>query len=118
MSASDLYEILALPLCDAPGLQADESLAQSVRQGPAGTWPALPGSPFLNIAEAAHWLGVSVSTVKRLIRRGELVTVQIGARRKIPNTSLMSYVTRGVMFPEIALSNDTAESLINNTARL
>ena len=28
--------------------------------------------------------------------------MRIGARRKIPNTSLMSYVTRGVMFPAIA----------------
>ena len=86
MSASDLHEILALPLCDAPGLQADGSLERR----PAIT---LPGSPFLTIAEAAHWLGVSVSTVKRLIAKGELVAVRIGGRRKIPNTSLMSYVT-------------------------
>ena len=105
MSASDLHEILALPLCDAPdapGLQTDVSLTQPIQAGPACAWPMLPGSPFLSIAEAAHWLGVSVSTVKRLIRRGELITVQIGARRKIPNTSLMSYVARGVMFPEVA----------------
>ena len=111
MSASDLHEILALPLWDAAGLQADGS---SERR-PAIT---LPGSPFLTIAEVAHWLGVSVSTVKRLIAKGELVAVRIGGRRKIPNSSLMSYVTSDVMFPEIALSNDTAESLINNTARL
>ena len=78
----------------------------------------LPGSPFLTIAEVAHWLGVSVSTVKRLIAKGELVAVRIGGRRKIPNSSLMSYVTSDVMFPEIALSNDTAEYPINNTARL
>ena len=110
MPASDLHEILALPLCGAPSLQADESLTQPIQAGPAWTWPTSPGSPFLSIAEAAHWLGVSVSTVKRLIRRGELITVQIGARRKIPNTSLMSYVTRGVMFPEIVVSNDLART--------
>ena len=108
MSASDLHEILALPLCDASGLQADEPLTQPIQAGSPCAWPMLPGSPFLSIAEAAHWLGVSVSTVKRLIRRGELTTVQIGARRKIPNTSLMSYVTRGVMFPDVAVSNDLA----------
>jgi excisionase family DNA binding protein len=111
MSASDLHEILALPLCDARDLQADGSLERQ----PAIT---LPGSPFLTIAEAAHWLGVSVSTVKRLIRRGELINVQIGARRKIPNTSLTSYVTRGVMFPGTTSVMTQLERPINNTARL
>jgi excisionase family DNA binding protein len=103
--ATDLQEILALPLGDEPPpVLGGGPIAQPIHVAMA---TPLPASPFLCIAEAASWLGVSVSTVKRLIGRGELTTVRIGGRRKIPNTALLAYVRRDVMLPALALSNES-----------
>jgi excisionase family DNA binding protein len=100
----DLKDILALPFDDhtRPG----DPLADPTATGVASTWLPMPACPFLNISEAASWLGVSVSTVKRLISRGELITVRIGARRKIPNTSLADYIAKdGVRLGEAITNN-------------
>ena len=56
-----------------------------------------PQPPFLSLPEAAEWLCVSISTLKRLVTKGELVAVQVGARRKIPANFLSAYVKRGVL---------------------
>ena len=97
-------------LCDAPGLQAGKSLAQPIRQGSAVT-SVVPVSGFLSIAEAAHWLSVSASTVEQLVRKGELITVQIDERYKIPNTALFAYFARTVMFAEVIMSKDLSLSI-------
>jgi excisionase family DNA binding protein len=51
----------------------------------------IPSPPFLSLTEAAAWLGISLSTVKRLVDRRELAAVRIGARRKIPLSELENY---------------------------
>ena len=51
--------------------------------------------PFLSLRQAADWLCVSISTLKRLIANGELSTIKVGARRKIPANHLAAYVARG-----------------------
>src|SRR4051794_27446412 len=55
--------------------------------------------PFLSLPEAAAWLGVSRSTVKRLIAKGDLVTVRVGARQKVPASFLAQYVAREILLP-------------------
>ena len=46
----------------------------------------------IRIDEAAHVLGVSASTVKKLIRRGELVSYKIGTARLIPFSATQDWI--------------------------
>jgi excisionase family DNA binding protein len=46
----------------------------------------------IRIEEAAHVLGVSPSTVKKLIRRGELVSYKIGTARLIPFSATQDWI--------------------------
>ncbi len=49
--------------------------------------------PLLTRAEVAEVLGVSIQTVARLLRRGELKTVRVGERFvRIPAESLEAYL--------------------------
>ncbi len=50
------------------------------------------GSSLLSVAEAGESLGVSVSTVWRMIRRGDLASVRLGGRRLIPEDALEARV--------------------------
>lgn len=55
----------------------------------------MPDAPLLlNILQAAAMLGVSQTTVKALIRRGELVRRKVGARTLIPRTSIENFVRK------------------------
>lgn len=46
----------------------------------------------VTFATAAASLGVSQSTLKRLVRSGDLLTVKVGARRLVRTADLASYV--------------------------
>ena len=50
------------------------------------------GSALLSVSEAGKALGVSVSTVWRMIRRGDLASVRLGGRRLIPEDALEARV--------------------------
>ena len=50
------------------------------------------GSSLLSVSEAGDSLGVSVSTVWRMIRRGDLASVRQGGRRLIPVDALEARV--------------------------
>lgn len=50
------------------------------------------GPALLNVSEAGESLGVSVSTVWRMIRRGDLASVRQGGRRLIPADKLQARV--------------------------
>jgi len=58
-----------------------------------------PAPPFLSLKESADWLGVSLSTLKRMISKNELVALRIGKRRKIPASYLAAYLARDVLVP-------------------
>jgi excisionase family DNA binding protein len=94
--APEAHEAVALP---APDVAVPNSPA------PATAHPDLPGGeqqpvpPFLSLREAADWLCVSISTLKRLIAKGDLSTVRVGARRKIPANVLEAYVARDILLP-------------------
>jgi excisionase family DNA binding protein len=62
-----------------------------------------PAPPFLSLRESADWLCVSISTLKRLIAKGELSTIRVGARRKIPASHLAAYVSRDILLPSQVL---------------
>ena len=81
----------AAAVTDTPS--ADSVANASVALGPPGT----PQPPFLSLPEAAEWLCVSKSTVKRLIAKGDLVALRVGARRKIPASCLSAYVKRDIL---------------------
>jgi excisionase family DNA binding protein len=83
----------------APDVAAPDS------PGPATARPAEPADeqkpapPFLSLREAADWLCVSISTLKRLVAKGELATIRVGARRKIPASRLEAYIARDILLP-------------------
>src|SRR6478672_11708484 len=58
-----------------------------------------PAPPFLSLTEAADWLCVSVSTLKRLIAKGYLTTIRVGARQKIAASHLEAYVAKDILLP-------------------
>jgi excisionase family DNA binding protein len=66
----------------------------------AATTEVPPAPPFLSLREAADWLCVSPSTLKRMVVKGELPTVRVGKRRKIPAGDLAAYVAKGILLPE------------------
>ncbi|MGH7331538.1 MAG: helix-turn-helix domain-containing protein [Candidatus Rokuibacteriota bacterium] len=45
-------------------------------------------APPLTVIEAGHALGISPSTIWRMIRRGELPSVRRGGRRLVPGSAL------------------------------
>lgn len=51
---------------------------------------------LIAISETARRLGVSIFTVRRLVARGDVVAVNVGARRLIPATEIERIVQRGV----------------------
>ena len=55
--------------------------------------------PYLSLREAAEWLCISLSTIKRMVARGTLSTVRIGERNKVPANVLEAYVARDVLIP-------------------
>ena len=96
---SSLVEITRL-LPDTPTSTEPESPIKDC--APANAQPSVL-SPFLSIREAAEWLCVSRSTLKRLINSGDLTTVRVGKRRKISAASLSVYVTKDIVLPENVL---------------
>jgi excisionase family DNA binding protein len=66
-------------------------------QGDAATQPE---PPFLSLREAAEWLCISQSTLKRLIANGTLGTLRVGSRRKILASTLAAYVARDILLPD------------------
>lgn len=51
---------------------------------------------LIGLSEAARMLGVSVHTVRRLVARGEVATVNVGARRLIGEAEVERIIQRGV----------------------
>jgi excisionase family DNA binding protein len=74
----------------------------------AATRPA-PAPPFLSLLASAEWLCVSIATLKRLVAEGVLITVRVGARRKIPASHLEAYVAKNILLPDQVLSSHTLE---------
>ena len=68
-----------------------------------------PAPPFLSLRESADWLCISIATLKRLIAKGKLVTVRVGARQKIPASHLEAYITKDILLPEQVLSSHRLE---------
>jgi excisionase family DNA binding protein len=104
LSFDELTSIDFVSLLDqhpSSGLSAahddDAETASAVSDMPSTHRPDNPltwsfDAPFLSIAEAAVWLHVSLATLKRLLLKGSLPFVRVGARRKIPFSALRAYV--------------------------
>jgi excisionase family DNA binding protein len=91
-----LADIISLNLDGADAVQQPEGGPRASAPDRAGGQP-----PFLSFNEAARWLCVSLSTVKRLVACGDLVAVRIHKRRKISGGALRAYVTKDMMFPVV-----------------
>lgn len=52
----------------------------------------MPAPVLLRLSEAAHVLAVSLSTVERLVRSGELASVHVGAGVRVRRDDLDSYI--------------------------
>ncbi len=66
----------------------------STLQPPAPTAVRQPGSPWSQ-RDAAHFLGVSLSTIERLVRSGALQSFRVGRRRLVPDAAVQQLVTGG-----------------------
>lgn len=75
---------------DGEPASAGSDMASTHRPYNPLTWSF--DAPFFSIAEAAVWLHVSLATLKRLLLKGSLPFVRVGARRKIPFSALRAYV--------------------------
>lgn len=58
-----------------------------------------PEPPFLSLKEAAEWLCISLSTLKRMVAKGELAALRVGARRKISASDLSAYIAKDILLP-------------------
>jgi len=92
---ADLVEMMRR----VPDPNPTDGAAPASAPGGCARYESPHAPPFLSPKEAAAWLCVSLSTVKRLIGTGKLETVRIGARRKIPASSLEAYVMRDLLIP-------------------
>ena len=54
------------------------------------------GAQLIALSEAARMLGVSIYTIRRLVARGEVIAVNVGARRLVRVTEIDRIVQRGV----------------------
>ena len=55
------------------------------------TTQPINGVRLLKLSESAKMLGISLNTLKGIIRRGDIETVSIGKRGRIPLASLRSF---------------------------
>jgi excisionase family DNA binding protein len=83
--------VLVTPVVDPP--------ESTLSAGDLGTDLTGHVPPFLSLRESADWLCVSLSTLKRLIANRELSTIRVGARQKIPASTLAAYVARDILLP-------------------
>jgi len=74
---------------------------------PEAAEPEPPRPPLLSLREAADWLCVSPSTLKRTIAKGHLATVRVGKHRKVPASYLAAYVAKDVLLPDQVVSIPT-----------
>ena len=51
---------------------------------------------LLGLTEAARMLSVSVYTIRRLVARGNVATVNVGARRLVSESEVERIIQRGV----------------------
>ena len=75
------------------------AMTQSFCGGGAPRDPATAGNPreqmrFFTVAEVAESIGVSVRTVRRWIKRGELVAHHFGAVVRIAESDLKAFIAR------------------------
>lgn len=99
--ASSLDEISRLVSDVSPA-----GLATPAQDGDPTQAMSPPAPPFLSLREAADWLCVSLSTLKRLIGKGALGTLRVGGRRKIPASFLAAYVARDILLPDQVKDKD------------
>ena len=94
-SLDDLLRVVSdTPVQEASAPAADPASVASTEQPDTE-----PAPPFLSLREAADWLCVSLSTLKRMISKNELVTLRIGKRRKIPASYLAEYLAKDILIP-------------------
>jgi excisionase family DNA binding protein len=75
------------------------SVSAAAGPDPAEMGAGPPAPPFLSLREAAGWLSISVTTLNRLIARGDLATVRVGKLRKVPASYLTAYVGTDILLP-------------------
>ncbi|MFI6032438.1 excisionase family DNA-binding protein [Amycolatopsis magusensis] len=61
---------------------------------PAPEARPMPERILLTVEEAAERLGIGRTLAFRLIRSGEIATVQIGRLRRVPATAIQEYASR------------------------
>jgi len=101
---------------EAPGLQESSVATPSISGADPGPTP-----PLLSLKEAADWLSVSLSTLNRMIARGDLTAIRVGARRKVPASYLEAYLAKDIITPnqviDIVQSLSEPSEHIQNTER-
>lgn len=84
----DLRALLSDDLVSALETLVDERVAAAL----AGHHAANPSSPWLGLATAAEYLGVSERTIARLLDRSRIRSTYLGRRRLVHRDDLDAYL--------------------------
>lgn len=74
--------------------QLAQALAEQPRPAAVSEPAPMPERVLLTVEEAAERLGIGRSLAFRLIRDGELESVQIGRLRRVPASAVTDFATR------------------------
>lgn len=72
-----------------------DRLAEAICERLAGRLGGGAGDEIGDVHDAAGWLGVSVPTIERAVRRGDLPSIRVGRLRRFRRADLMAMQTGG-----------------------
>ncbi len=73
--------------------------------------------PVLDIAAAAACLGVSVSTVRRLVRAGTLPAFRVGRQLRFRVEELDAYLEASRILPHMPTDRDASDEHVDETGQ-
>jgi excisionase family DNA binding protein len=72
-----------------------DRLADALAERLAGRMVGGDGDEIGDVHAAARWLGCSVPTIERAVRRGEIPTIKVGRLRKYRRADLLAMKAKG-----------------------
>lgn len=72
-----------------------DRLADAIAERLAGRMAGGAGDEIGDVHDAAGWLGCSVPTLERAVRRGEIPSIKVGRLRRFRRADLMATQTGG-----------------------
>ena len=90
----DPYRLLAEALSAVVRQAVKAAVAEAVAEISSDLTPPADPVVVLDVAEAAARIGLSQSKTKRLLAAGEIASISMGRRRKVPVAAIDAYLRR------------------------